>query len=98
MLLDTGYAEARAERDGLGRARQAVKSVNHRFLDPRNCACRKVLICTPAAASERPRKNSSRHVEVTVSRGTGESRALAVNRELVQSYRRRLERAAFRRL
>src|SRR5437667_5813230 len=81
----TGYAQARAERDGWA-VRVSVKSLNHRFLDLKlrmpegfdlyDLRLRQIV-------RERIHRG---HVEVTVSVEPGKAAPVQVNRELVQSY------------
>jgi uncharacterized protein (TIGR00255 family) len=81
----TGYAQARAERDGLA-LRVSVKSVNHRFLD--------VKLRTPEALDmyelrlrQIVREKIHRgHVEVTVNIEPAKSSPVQVNIELVNAY------------
>src|SRR2546422_3418089 len=81
----TGYAQARAERDGWA-VRVSVKSVNHRFLDLKlrmpegfdlyDLRLRQIV-------REKIRRG---HVEVTVGVEPGKAAPIQVNRELVQAY------------
>src|SRR6202158_1886999 len=81
----TGYAQARAERDGWA-VRVSVKSVNHRFLDLKLRMPEEFDLYDPQLRQSVRKKIHRGHVEVTVVVEPGKAAPIQVNRELVQAY------------
>src|SRR5947208_6171323 len=81
----TGYAQARAERDGWA-VRISVKSVNHRFLDLKLRMPEGFDLYDLRLRQMVREKIHRGHVEVTVGVEPGKAAPIQVNKELVQSY------------
>jgi len=81
----TGYAQARAERDGWV-VRVSVKSVNHRFLDLKLRMPEGFDLYDLRLRQIVREKIHRGHVEVTVGVEPGKAAPIQVNRELVQAY------------
>src|ERR1700730_5080276 len=81
----TGYAQARAERDGWA-VRVSVKSVNHRFLDLKLRMPEGFDLYDLRLRQIVREKIHRGHVEVTVGVEPGKAAPIQVNRELVQAY------------
>src|SRR2546430_3776187 len=81
----TGYAQARAERDGWA-VRISVKSVNHRFLDLKLRMPEGFDLYDLRLRQIVREKIHRGHVEVTVGVEPGKAAPIQVNRELVQAY------------
>src|SRR2546423_9661715 len=81
----TGYAQARAERDGWV-VRISVKSVNHRFLDLKLRMPDGFDLYDLRLRQIVREKIHRGHVEVTVGVEPGKAAPVVVNRDLVQSY------------
>src|SRR6266403_749532 len=81
----TGYAQARAERDGWV-VRISVKSVNHRFLDLKLRMPEGFDLYDLRLRQIVREKIHRGHVEVTVGMEPGKAAPVQVNKELVQSY------------
>src|SRR6266436_3602901 len=81
----TGYAQARAERDGWV-VRISVKSVNHRFLDLKLRMPEGFDLYDLRLRQIVREKIHRGHVEVTIGVEPGKAAPVQVNKELVQSY------------
>src|ERR1700731_4317212 len=81
----TGYAQARAERDGWA-VRVSVKSVNHRFLDLKLRMPEGFDLYDLRLRQIVREKIHRGHVEVTVGVEPGKTAPIQVNRDLVQAY------------
>src|SRR3984893_9180812 len=87
----TGFAQARAERDGSS-VRINLRSVNHRFLDLHLRMPDGLEVCESRIRQAIRNRLRRGHVDVNVYYEAGGTGAIEVNHDLVESYMKAVER------